>query len=80
MGQTRKRWNEQIQERVSATSNILAQLKDIKMIGLAPSMAMHLRKLHDKEVEASLSDRVIVAIGFGICTFPSPNYVSETTH
>ncbi|OAA60085.1 ABC transporter, transmembrane domain, type 1 [Cordyceps fumosorosea ARSEF 2679] len=69
MGVARKRWNEHIEERVAATSNILAQIKDIKMTGLAPSMATHLNHLRAQEVTASLADRRIVCITFGISAF-----------
>ncbi|OAR02083.1 hypothetical protein LLEC1_05009 [Akanthomyces lecanii] len=69
IGVTRKRWNERIEDRVAETSNILAQIKDIKMTGLAPSMASHLNQLRAKEVEVSLTDRRVVCITFGISAF-----------
>lgn len=68
MNNTQRRWNEHIQERVATTSNILAQIKEVKMLGLAPSMAAHLQRLQDQEVEVYLSDRKIIATTFGICT------------
>lgn len=68
MGVARKMWNEHIEDRIAATSNILAQMKDIKMTGLAPSMATHLNQLRAKEVEVSLRTRRISCITFGICT------------
>ncbi|XWW94174.1 hypothetical protein V2A60_002116 [Cordyceps javanica] len=69
MGITRKLWNEHIEERVAATSNILAQTKDIKMTGLAPSMETYLNDLRVKEVEVSLRTRRIICITFGISAF-----------
>lgn len=68
---TRKRWNQHIQERVGATSNILAQIKDIKMTGLAPSMALYLDRLHAEEVRVALTDRRAISISFGICEYTS---------
>ncbi len=78
MGVARKRWNEHIEDRVAATSNILAQIKDIKMTGLAPSMATHLSQLRAKEIEVSLTDRRIVCITFGICKFQHLFFISTS--
>ncbi|TQW12261.1 poly(A)-binding protein-dependent poly(A) ribonuclease [Cordyceps javanica] len=69
MGITRKLWNEHIEERVAATSNILTQIKDIKMTGLAPSMETYLNDLRVKEVGVSLRTRRIICITFGISAF-----------
>lgn len=63
---TQKRWNEHIEDRVSTTSNMLAQMRDVKMLGLAPSMGKHLEALHDKETEVSLENRTVVSATFGI--------------
>ncbi|OAA75071.1 ABC transporter, transmembrane domain, type 1 [Akanthomyces lecanii RCEF 1005] len=61
--------NEHIADRVAATSNMLAQIKDIKMTGLALSMATHLHHLRAKEVAVSLNVRRINCITFGISAF-----------
>ncbi|KAJ6784583.1 hypothetical protein PWT90_10256 [Aphanocladium album] len=66
---TRKIWNERIHNRVAATSNIVAQVKDIKMTGLAPSMANHLKSLRANEIEASLRTRKANCISFGLSSF-----------
>ncbi|KAJ6787077.1 hypothetical protein PWT90_07283 [Aphanocladium album] len=62
----RKRWNEHISERTAATSNILAQIRDIKMMGLAPSMAEYLKGLQAKEVDVSFEVRRIICLIYGI--------------
>lgn len=72
MSITRKLWNGHTQDRVATTSNILAQVREIKMLGLAPSMTSHLQKLHNKEVEVSLTDRRILCIIFGISEHSLP--------
>ncbi|XWW92914.1 hypothetical protein V2A60_000841 [Cordyceps javanica] len=66
---TRKIWNERIHDRVAATSNILAQIKDIKMTGLAPSMGKYLKTLRGKEIEASLQTRKANCTSFGLGAF-----------
>ncbi|KAJ6783399.1 hypothetical protein PWT90_02209 [Aphanocladium album] len=66
VGRARKTWNERIHDRVAATSNILAQIKDIKMTGLALSMARYLKTLREREIEASLRMRQANCISFGL--------------
>jgi hypothetical protein len=47
----KKKWNETIQERVAKTSATLAQLKNIKMMGLAPVISKQIQKLRVDELE-----------------------------
>ncbi|OAA73307.1 ABC transporter, transmembrane domain, type 1 [Cordyceps fumosorosea ARSEF 2679] len=54
---TRRRWNEHIAARVETTSNMLAQSKDIKMMGLSPAFAMDLQERFEAETRASMKDR-----------------------
>lgn len=67
IGATRKAWNEHISERVAATSNILAQIKDIKMTGLVPSMIEYLKDLRAKEILVSLRMRRVVCCLYVFC-------------
>ncbi|KAJ6783517.1 hypothetical protein PWT90_02048 [Aphanocladium album] len=69
MAGTRKTWNEHIETRVGATSNALAQMKDVKMMGLAPAIAKNLQKLQDSEIKASLSDRTALSGVFALSAF-----------
>lgn len=69
ISRTRKNWNEHIEVRVAATSNVLAQMTDVKMMGLAPALAKHLQKMQDKEVTASLRDRTALSGVFALSAF-----------
>lgn len=63
---TRKDWNEHIEVRVSATSTALAQMKDIKMMGLAPAVAKELQARQDEEIRVSLRDRNTLSFVFAL--------------
>lgn len=54
---TRLGWNKLIQTRIEATSNALAQSKEIMMIGLGPSIAKHLQESFEAETQAAVKDR-----------------------
>lgn len=64
---TRTRWNNHIQNRVADTSNMLAQFKDIKMIGLAPNLAKRLQEQQVVESKLALADRRAVVSTFSVC-------------
>jgi ABC-type bacteriocin/lantibiotic exporter with double-glycine peptidase domain len=57
MGIARTAWNEKVQTRVGATSNVLAQLKSIKMSGLSSVLSEFLQRLREEEIKASLKER-----------------------
>lgn len=57
MSAARVSWNEHIELRVAAASNILAQVKAIKLMGLAGPLADHLQQLRNAEIAASMADR-----------------------
>lgn len=57
----RREWNEKIQERVSATSYILSQLKSIKISGFAPRMLDYLQKKRLSEILTSRGERILRA-------------------
>lgn len=50
-------WNQEIEYRVAATSNILAQIKDIKAMGLSDVMSEHLQEKRQVEIATSVQDR-----------------------
>lgn len=62
-------WNEKIQQRVSATSSVLAQMKGIKMCGLTPMISTHLQGLRTEEIEYSKKLRVLHIMIHAISTF-----------
>ncbi|OAA64956.1 ABC transporter, transmembrane domain, type 1 [Cordyceps fumosorosea ARSEF 2679] len=69
MHTTRKVWNQQIQDRVAHTSNALAQLKDIKMLGLGPIMAERLQEKQRAEISVSMADRATWSITMAMAAF-----------
>ncbi|EGX93450.1 multidrug resistance-associated protein, putative [Cordyceps militaris CM01] len=72
MAFTRKRWIDHTESRIADTANILAQFKDIKMMGLAPSLAKRLQEKQVEESHLALADRRVV-----VSTF-SASAVAET--
>ena len=64
MMKARANWNEKIQDRVAKTSNIITQLKIIKMAGLSKPILGYVERLRATELEVSMRERnlrVIVA-------------------
>ncbi|KAJ6785943.1 hypothetical protein PWT90_03893 [Aphanocladium album] len=62
-------WRKHTDDRIAATSNILAQLKDIKMLGLGPAMARMLQGKQQAEVNASMRARVMSTVRFAVSAF-----------
>jgi ATP-binding cassette, subfamily C (CFTR/MRP), member 1 len=60
MGPAKMAWNQGVQERVSATSSMLSQMKGIKMTGLAGFFSQHVQGLRDEEIKLSKTYRVAV--------------------
>ncbi|OAA76844.1 ABC transporter, transmembrane domain, type 1 [Akanthomyces lecanii RCEF 1005] len=58
---SRREWNGHIQTRVADTSNMLAQMKDIKMTGLAPTLAKRLQRQQVAETKIAMENRRAVA-------------------
>lgn len=67
MAIARTAWNEMIEARVTKTSNILAQIKVVKMIGAGDALCRLLKRIHDAEIKTSMSERTqkiyITALG-----------------
>ncbi len=59
MGAARAAWNKMIERRVARTSNILAQLKVVKMSGASGVLQRLLQRFRIAEVQASLKERNI---------------------
>ncbi|KAK3181198.1 hypothetical protein K4F52_007473 [Lecanicillium sp. MT-2017a] len=57
MARARTLWNEKIEERVAQTSNIVTQMKIIKMAGLSEPVAGFLQRLRINEVQTSMTER-----------------------
>ncbi|KAK0643218.1 P-loop containing nucleoside triphosphate hydrolase protein [Cercophora newfieldiana] len=58
IGPAKMAWNQGIQERVSATSSMLGQMKGIKMSGLGRFFAKHVQSLRDEEIKLSKTFRM----------------------
>ncbi|KAJ3496549.1 hypothetical protein NLG97_g2579 [Lecanicillium saksenae] len=54
---TRAAWNLEMESRVAATSNVLAQIKNIKAMGLSTMITEHLQDKRRHEVKVSLKER-----------------------
>jgi hypothetical protein len=62
MGVARAGWNEKIENRIAATSNILAQLKSLKMTGLTTLATKSLQKKRFEEIGYSSKERWLRAV------------------
>ncbi|KAJ3496798.1 hypothetical protein NLG97_g2398 [Lecanicillium saksenae] len=69
MMRARKAWNEEMESRIAATSNILAQIKSVKAMGLSQRMLEYLQEKRQKEIAVSMSDRRARVILFGSLAF-----------
>ncbi|KAJ3497677.1 hypothetical protein NLG97_g1716 [Lecanicillium saksenae] len=63
---TRTAWNENIETRVATTSNVLAQIKEAKMLGLTPILSQRIQKQFEREVELVMISRKYYAMTMGI--------------
>lgn len=72
MGPARVKWNQAIQERIGSASNMLGQMKGIKMMGLTDFFHNLLQGLRVIELKLSVKFRLIlVQLHFlGIATYP----------
>lgn len=68
MSAARTAWNHEMEKRVAATSNILAQIKEVKATGLSKEISEYLQRKRELEIKASLQDRAarLWLIGFGM--------------
>lgn len=69
MAKARTAWNEKIEARVSDTSNVLAQLKSIKAMGLSKAFSNYLNQKRVEEVNASMAERNARVSIFAIYAF-----------
>ncbi|KZL77916.1 ABC multidrug transporter [Colletotrichum tofieldiae] len=67
IGPARMAWNEGVQERVSTTSSMLAQIKGIKMMGLTDYFANMVQKLRVTELDMSKKFRMFIVRIILIC-------------
>ncbi|EGX91989.1 ABC transporter, putative [Cordyceps militaris CM01] len=66
---TRRKWNEHIAARVETTSNMLAQAKDVKMMGLAPVFARELQDKFEVETLVAMKDRNYLTASLTLSAF-----------
>ncbi|KAJ3494698.1 hypothetical protein NLG97_g3915 [Lecanicillium saksenae] len=69
MAHARTVWNAKTENRVAATSNVLAQLKSIKAMGLTEAMSAMLQEKRLDEIETSMIERNARVMIFGIYGF-----------
>ncbi len=62
MGRARAGWNEKIEDRIAATSNVLAQLKSIKMTGFSSLTSKSLQEKRLEEIKYSSKERWLRAV------------------
>lgn len=74
MAPARVAWNEKVQARVSATSDVLSHIKGIKMMGLVPNLSEYIHGLRVIEVDFSKKLRTLLifmhAIGSYMPIYP----------
>ncbi|KAJ3488046.1 hypothetical protein NLG97_g6273 [Lecanicillium saksenae] len=75
MASARTLWNSKIETRVAATSNILAQLKSIKAMGLTVVLSDYLQEKRKDEIQSSMHERnsrimIYAVYGFGAAMTP----------
>ncbi|KAM3536194.1 hypothetical protein MY4038_000660 [Beauveria bassiana] len=69
MASARTIWNQKVETRVAATSNILAQLKSIKAMGLTEAMSTYLQEKRVDELASSLKERNCRVMNYGVYGF-----------
>ncbi len=69
MGAARVIWNLKVQARVAATTNVLAQMKSIRMSGLAPAAKKYLQSLRTEEIDISMKERHMRIVLHGFLAF-----------
>lgn len=67
MANARTVWNAKVETRVAATSNILAQLKSIKAMGLTDAISNYLEEKRLDEIDTSMIERNSRIMNYGIC-------------
>ncbi|EQL02449.1 ABC transporter, transmembrane domain, type 1 [Ophiocordyceps sinensis CO18] len=69
MAPARVAWNEKVQARVSATSDVLSHIKGIKMMGLVPNVSEYIHGLRVIEVDFSKKLRTLLIFMHAIASF-----------
>lgn len=62
MGPAQAAWMAAIQTRIDATAKVLESMKEVKMLGLTPTISTVLRKLRTREIAKSLKSRRLLAV------------------
>lgn len=69
MPAARKAYNESMELRVSKTSDMLTQLKAIKMVGLEETVTDYMTKFEEDEIRASTATRKWMSVMYSISKF-----------
>lgn len=70
MGAAMGSWMAAVQTRIDATANALGSMKEIKMLGLSPSVSVLLRNLRIQEIAKSMPSRRLMAGLIGMANIP----------
>ncbi len=65
-------WNKGIQERVSLTSSILGNMREVKLLGLTDRWATDIQESRVQELELSKKARILSTYRLVLGTFPTP--------
>lgn len=60
LARARVAWNGETEKRVTATANLLAQLRAVKAMGLSGSLSANLEQKREVELDASLRERYLL--------------------
>ncbi|KAJ6007677.1 hypothetical protein N7540_011653 [Penicillium herquei] len=71
MGQAQGQWIERVQSRVSMTSNLLRDIKSVKMLGLSGVMYNAITKLRQAELKTSKRFRKFLIVEIALSNVPS---------
>lgn len=67
MGQAQGQWVERVQSRISMTSNLLRDIKSVKMLGLSDVMYKTITKLREAELKTSERFRKFLIGEIALC-------------
>lgn len=65
IGKRRAATNAETQRRITATSNVLAQIKSVKSMGLSESISAYVRQKRDYEISVAMKERYAMLWVFG---------------
>jgi hypothetical protein len=67
IGTGQMQWNEAVQTRIDVTARTLAQMKEIKLLGLTDKLTSLIQKLRTTEIQISTNYRIKLLMILSIC-------------